>query len=83
MNILQQRLLIFAETCIVDHRGQMMRECMNDEDRLQLEAWDDEGLVTYAGLQVRFSDRAWKLAHQYRRERAERSVPTMADKAKK
>lgn len=76
----QRSLLVYAETRLVDYGGNLDCRHLNAEDRQQLEDWDDEGLLffTLAGYQVRFSDRAWKLAHQYRRERAEHDVPTLS-----
>ena len=70
-------LLLYMEACLVDNRGKMNNTKLNDEDRLNMNHWRQLGFVKTSGLWVEFTEEAWRLAHQLRRERAERHVDTI------
>ena len=85
----EQSLLLYLETCLVDtgasqtdHSigyGEFDPRRVNAEDIEIGHKLMDEGLMffRYPACVVRFTDRAWKLSHQFRRERAERHSPTI------
>ena len=84
----QQNLIMYLETCLVDHGGKVESIRMNGEDYAQVELWKAEGLIRFGRLFAReahkqgrtykathwvlFSDEAWTHAHRLRRERAGR-----------
>ena len=84
----QKNLLMYLETCMVDYGGKVENRRMNADDFSQVEAWKAEGLIRFGRLfsgeannrkrvylgthWVLFTDKAWELAHRFRRERAAR-----------
>jgi len=88
----EKSLLLYLETCLVDNRGKVQSAHMNDIDFTITKKWKEEKLIefrrvpyheiTTAGVfpqthTIKFTDKAWKLAHQFRRERAEIHTDTM------
>ena len=89
----QQSLLMYFETCLVDHYGRLEGQRMNSLDIKIAEAFNKNGLIKFGRLSmeaiqrlrgdprgtiythyVRFTDKAWELAHKFRRERSERML---------
>ena len=77
-------LLIYLECCAVDYGGLVHCQRINDEEQEILIRWDKMGFIsysriTYKSLQmlhdknntslIRLSPRAWRLAHQERKNR--------------
>ncbi len=91
MNQKQINLLVYLETCMVDYGGKVEARRINGDDYALMEAWKKEGLIKFGRLfaseankegrsyvathWVLFTEKAWELAHQYRRERAARLIP--------
>jgi len=88
---------MYLETCIVDHFGKVVGARMNEDDFDIAKRWNDEKFISFERIpfhdikkntpypathQVKLSDEAWKLAHQFRRERGERHVETIDAKQK-
>ena len=80
----QRTLLLYLETCVVDHAGRVNGQHMNDGDFAQAAQWDREGFVgfgrvasecvnQYGAHWVEFTDESWAAAHAERRARAERT----------
>jgi len=76
----ERSLLLFFESCAVEHGGLVDTRHMNDEDFAITDAWKKQGLVDYGRLAsecctktgqcwVKLSDEAWRLAHEERRAR--------------
>ena len=76
-------LLLFLETCAVDHAGRIRTDSMNDDDRKIAERWNATGYVSYGRVcyadavrgenaWCRLSATAFEDAHSERRARAER-----------
>lgn len=88
----EKSLLLYFEHCLVDTGGSSRNksigwgefdpEKVNKEDIEIGNKLTDEGLILfrYPACIVRFTDKAWKLAHKFRRERAERHSPTLEEK---
>lgn len=91
----ERSLLLFLETQIVDHCGQVASDSMNESDREIAKRWAKDGLIAFGRRRadeitgergrgsrrahwVQFSDKAWTIAHQLRRERGERHVETIS-----
>jgi len=94
----EKSLLLYLETCLVDHRGRVQSARMNKEDFEAIKHLESLGLIVFfrrrwseirgdtkkgikrgTGInthEVRFSQEAWDIAHQLRRERAEKYVAT-------
>lgn len=84
MNKDARSLLLYFETCAVDHGGLVDELHMNDADRLIAKQWNDTGFVKYSRIAARFigmskrthavflSEEAWTLAHEERRNRQKR-----------
>lgn len=87
MNRDQRSLLLYLETCAVDHGGSVDAIHMNHEDFRQAEEWAASGFIEFGRIAfgafpkqngrertswVRFSDDAWRIAHEERRARCER-----------
>jgi hypothetical protein len=79
----EKSLLLFFETCAVDHAGKVRTAHMNDDDRKIVERWTAEGFVRYGRVAsegcneygthwCHLSDEAWALAHAERKARAAR-----------
>lgn len=83
----EKSLLLFLGTCVVDHGGRVDSRRMNSEDFAIVEQWDEIGFVCYgrvcsADIQAsgsktgsnwcQLSEKAWALAHEERKARAER-----------
>lgn len=99
LNRTEQSLLLFLETQLVDHRGDVAGIHMNKEDFDIAKQWSKEGFVSFVRKkmsrirqtvgpesrthEVRFSARAWDIVHRLRRERAERHCQTLNDVTKK
>lgn len=82
----ERSLLLYLETRAVDHGGLVATPQMNADDYAILDRWKESGFVrsgrlTHASVEklqgsthwVRLSEEAWKLAHEERRARHERS----------
>jgi hypothetical protein len=82
-------LLIFFETCLVDKRGRVNIAHMNTEDMEIAKKWTKEKFVLFGEVSVkdvfisgfdtyshwvRFSDKAWTLAHLEREARSRRML---------
>lgn len=82
----EERLLLYCETCAVDHDGRIDIRHLNSDDVAIMEKWDHTGFVEsgriafnsfvqQAGKRSRWcrlSDLAWLVAHRERKLRAER-----------
>jgi len=90
----EKSLLLYLETCLVDNRGNVTGVRMNDADFVIIKKWKEEGSISFqrvpfheittAGVfpqthTIKFTDEAWKLAHKFRRERAERHTETIGE----
>ncbi len=89
----ERNLLLFLETQLVDHNGQVAGECMNENDFVIARDWTATTFVKLSRIpfddmprrtgstprthRVQFSDEAWRTAHKLRRERGERHVETL------
>ena len=91
----QLSLLLYFETCLVDHCGRVDSARINDEERALAKSWAKGGLIGFGriaardctigggSLWVTFSDEAWRLAHDERRARADRTVRNYETTAEK
>lgn len=79
----EKSLLLFLEVCIVDRACIVNTVHMNEEDMYIAKKWDRDGLIQFGRVwstevkegrthYVIFSERAFELAHQERKERGER-----------
>lgn len=79
----EKSLLLFFETCAVDQGGRIKSCHMNNDDFYIAEKWDEEKFISfgricskdvneYGSHWCKFSEDAWKLAHEERKARAER-----------
>ncbi len=83
----ERSLLLFFETCVVDHGGLVDVRHMNSDDYTIADTWVKTGFVDFGRVQFsdiiqtskskythwcKLSENAWILAHQERRARAER-----------
>jgi hypothetical protein len=79
----EKSLLLFFEAAYVDYAGKLNPQHMNNDDRLIAERWTKEGFVEFGRVQFKdcisektnyvfLSDEAIDLAHQERKERANR-----------
>lgn len=90
----EKSVLLYAESCLVDSRGLMKSVKMNAEDMNCLKRFKMEGLIDYGRIPfheinhptvfsnthwVSFSEEAWTLVHNLRRERAEVSPISYKD----
>ena len=89
----EEVLLVLLERQIVEHSGMVHTACMKAADFATARRWAQGGFIAFgrrpiADIQkerhisgrsywVRFSPSAWETAHQLRRQRAERNVPTI------
>jgi hypothetical protein len=84
----ERSLLIYCETCAVDHIGKMDPRHLNAADFEILDRWEKEGFIRYGRIEAaefqgrsrgarthwcRLSEDAWQEAHWQRRLRAEGS----------
>jgi hypothetical protein len=80
----QKSLLLYLETLAVDYSGRIEDARMNDDDWANLERWKEEGFIETGRIRfkdvqdrktkwVHLTSQAYDLAHQLRRERAERA----------
>lgn len=87
MNRKQENLLMYLETCLVDHRGRVAGCKLNADDHDQIDKWIEDGLVRFGRLPsqegdrrfgnthwVRFRDDAWGIVAQARKDRAGRTL---------
>ncbi|WP_029066532.1 hypothetical protein [Labrenzia sp. DG1229] len=80
-------LLLYFETCAVDHGGLVRESAMNCDDQAIAEAWSENSYAMYERVQaadhkpggasarnhvVTLSNQAFEDAHRLRRERADR-----------
>jgi len=83
LNKTERSLLLFFETCAVDHGGLVGAKHMNSEDRAYAKIWNSAGYVRFGRVVSRecslysaywcsLSDEAWDDAHAERRARAKR-----------
>jgi hypothetical protein len=83
MNYRELNLLMYLETCLVDHSGVVDHRKINDEERELMNSWKKQGLIKHGRIYskdykpgrthwVLFSEKAWKLAHEERIARANR-----------
>lgn len=83
MSKVQRSLLLFLETCAVDHTGRVNSVHMNEDDFAIAEQWNKEGFIEFGRIYskdcnhqgchwCKLSEQAFQLAHQERRERAHR-----------
>jgi hypothetical protein len=80
----ERSLLLFVETCAVDHAGAMSSKHLSSDDQKLLDRWNETGFVQSGricfkdaerikrGQWCELSEDAWLLSRQERRERAER-----------
>ena len=81
----ERNLLLFFETCLVDHNGKVATRHMNEIDFAIAKKWTDEGFVSFKRLplaevedrltyslayKVLFSEHAFDITHTLRKERA-------------
>lgn len=84
MTSAEKSLLLYLETCAVDQGGRLDQRRINDQDLKIMAEWQGDGFVetgrvasesitrSQGSFWVTLSDEAWKLAHRFREERAER-----------
>lgn len=79
----EKSLLLFLETRQVDYGGRVNLQHMNDEDMEIAERWNKEGFIGFGRIVIRnhnsdgthwcrLSKEAFEVAHELRKERAER-----------
>lgn len=79
----QISLLLYLETCAVDHAGRVNMARMNADDFRQAEEWAKAWFIQFGRIAskhinrdgarwVTLSDEAWKQAHEHRKARAAR-----------
>lgn len=89
MNKDERSMLVYAETCVVDHSGLLEGKRMNRADMDALKKFKAAGLLDYGRIPaallnssygkthwVTFNESAWTLAHQLRRVCAQQIGPT-------
>ena len=86
MNKNEKSLLLYFESCLVEKRGRVNLEHMNDGDTDIMKKWTAEGFIstgrirvdeymqTSGSMWVEFSDEAWILAHEERKDRSKRMI---------
>ena len=83
MNRIEQSLLLYLETCAVDHGGKVESVRMNEEDHAIARRWTVEGFIIFRRIKFKeirgtrthtaaLSEPAWEAAHRLRRERVAR-----------
>lgn len=78
----EKALLLYLETCAVDHGGLVLTQRMSIEDSEAAKKWSESGFIKFGRLAsdclprpngathwCQLSDNAWELAHAERRER--------------
>lgn len=84
----ERSLLLYMESCAVDGYAKLDQRRMNDIDRAFAEDWNRTGFIKYGRVKAKaiedsaskcthfaiLSDEAWTLAHQERRNRANRTI---------
>ena len=88
----EKGLLLYLEDCLVNKRGKVTAARMNSIDFDIAKGWKEERLIDFQRIpfreikrdtpfpethSVRFTTKAWELAHKFRRERAEIAVDTL------
>jgi len=74
-------LLLYFESCAVDHNGKVHSERISDNEREIAKRWSDEGFIQFGRIALQYargcetswvflSDEAWSLAHEERKTRA-------------
>ena len=85
----EQSLLLFLETCAVDHAGRVNVQHMNAKDMDSAQRWNKSGFVRFGRIVAadasrygshwcELSEPAWVAAHQYRKDRAARMLKARA-----
>lgn len=84
----ERSILLYAETCVVDHAGLLEGKRMNKDDLDALKKFEADGILKFGRIPgrllgsmgardcthwVEFTDAAWTLAHVLRRQVAENS----------
>jgi len=91
MNNNETDLLCHLESHMVFKNGMINQDDLSQADRKQIEMWDDAGFIEIEKIplpdrhngpvmfthRLRFSDKAWELAHKFRRKIAQRTTPTL------
>lgn len=81
----ERSLLLFLETRVVDYGGRVNTQHMNNDDIKLAKNWNEEKFIQFGRIVIRhhnsdgthycrFSDEAWKLAHEERKARASRML---------
>ena len=98
MNKNEKSILLYLETCLVDQRGRVESQRMNEEDFENIEKFKKENLIDFGRIPfkeleklnklsgpriythwIKSTDEAWKSAHKFRRERAEKYIATLEE----
>ena len=90
----ERSLLLFLESCAVEHGGRVDIRHMNPQDLQIICQWVDEKLIEWGRIKskdiklhfthwVILSDKAWKLAHKERRARCERLMKSQGNQFEK
>ena len=89
----EKSLLLYLEDCLVNNSGKVTGAKMNQTDFDIAKKWKEERIIDLQRIPfhdinknksfpethtVRFSNKAWELAHKFRRERAERVIDTIS-----
>jgi hypothetical protein len=59
----ERSLLLYLESCLVDHHGYINAQRINIDDRATLKAWDEAGYVHYGRLPM------WVIQDRYRQSK--------------
>lgn len=81
----QKSLLLFLETCAVDHEVRVNTMHINEEDMEQVKTWHDEGFLMFGRIKdadvnnygahwIEFSEEAWVQVAEFRKDRAIRAL---------
>lgn len=85
MKMAELRLLLYLETCIVDHAGRVNGRHMNEEDIKTAKRWAGDLFIGFGRIicehcnangsfWVTFSEAAWDMSAKARRQRGERQL---------
>lgn len=92
----EKNLLLYFETCLVDNTGHICGARMNKDDFNIAEKWNAEKFISFGRIPfheiqnkpggfpntnwVQFTEDAWVIAHQLRKERSERMIKKLNEK---
>lgn len=91
----EKNLLLYFESCLVDHNGYVCGARINEDDIKIAEKWKEEKFISFGRIPfheikhntqfpntnwVRFTEDAWVIAHQLRKERSERMIKKLEAK---